>query len=245
MTDQYTVLPEFYDRLNTEADYQSYVEYLSSIIPQGSSVIDLGCGTGEISIEMSRKGYAVTGLDYSSEMLSEAYKKNSERRADVFFTCQDMTSFKVAHLYDAAVSCFDCLNYILTKDGLLNTFRCVADSLVDGGIFAFDMNAPAKFEKLYADNTFVIEEEGIFCVWENDFNKKSSRCRFYINIFVEENGRYKRYFEEQCERSYKLSNINECLARAGFDLISVNEDFNGTPANAETQRYYFIARKKQ
>ena len=245
MIDQYTVLPEFYDRLNTEADYRSYIEYLSHIIPRGASVIDLGCGTGEIAIALSKNGYNVTGLDYSSEMLAEAYRKNSERRASVFFTCQDMTSFKVPHLFDAAVSCFDSLNYILTKEKLQNAFNSVAAALVDGGIFLFDMNAPSKFEKLYADNTFVIEEDGIFCVWENEFNKKSSRCKFYINIFVLENGGYKRYYEEQCERSYKLSNIKECLEKAGFDILSVTEDFKGTPANSETQRYYFTTRKKQ
>ncbi|MBQ9975305.1 MAG: class I SAM-dependent methyltransferase [Clostridia bacterium] len=245
MFEQYTVLPEFYDRLNGEADYKAYAEWLSENIPKGASVLDLGCGTGEISIALSKKGYMITGLDYSSEMLAEASQKAEKNRSDIFFTCQDMTSFSVSHLYDAVVSCFDCLNYLLSKDKLLSAFCRVYTALDNNGLFIFDMNAPAKFEKLYADNTFVIEEDGIFCVWENEYNTRSRRCKFYINIFVENNGAYDRYYEEQCERSYKLSDITECLDKAGFELVSITADFDGASVDEDTERYYFIARKKQ
>jgi len=41
-------------------------------IPAGSAVLDVGCGTGRHSIELARRGYAVTGLDLSSEMLARS-----------------------------------------------------------------------------------------------------------------------------------------------------------------------------
>lgn len=244
MFEQYIVLPEFYDRLNSEADYTAYVEYLKGIIPVGSSILDVGCGTGEMCIRLSQDGYNMTGLDISPDMLAEASSKAEKCRADVFYTCQDMTSFSVSHLYDAVISCFDSFNYILSKDKLLSAFARCANALDNNGLFVFDMNAPAKFETLYADNTFVIEEDGIFCVWENEYNSRSRRCKFFINIFVENDGRYDRYYEEQCERSYKLSDICECLEDSGFELCGAYCDFEKTPINRETQRYYFIARKK-
>lgn len=245
MFEQYTVLPEFYDRLNSEADYESYVEYLENNIPRGTSILDVGCGTGEMCIRLSRDGYNLTGLDISADMLSEAAAKTERNRMDVFYTCQDMTSFSVSHLYDAVISCFDSFNYVLSKEKLLSAFIRCNNALDKNGIFLFDMNAPAKFENLYADNTFVIEEDGIFCVWENEYNSRSRRCRFFINIFVENNGSYDRYYEEQCERSYKYSDICECLDMAGFELLGAYSDFDKSPITPETQRYYFIARKKQ
>jgi len=196
-------------------------------------------------IRLSRDGYNLTGLDISADMLAEASAKSEKHRTDVFYTCQDMTSFSVSHLYDAVISCFDSFNYILTKEKLLSAFTRCYNSLDKNGLFVFDMNAPAKFEKLYADNTFVIEEDGIFCVWENEYNSRSKRCRFFINIFVENDGRYDRYYEEQCERSYKLSDIYECLESAGFELVGAYSDFDKSPIDRETQRYYFVARKKQ
>ena len=244
MFEQYTVLPEFYDRLNTEADYESYVEYLKSLIPTGTSILDVGCGTGEMCVRLAQGGYNVTGLDLSSDMLAEASAKSERNHTEVFYTCQDMTSFSVSHLYDAVISCFDSFNYLLSKDKLLAAFTRCYNALDKNGLFVFDMNAPAKFEQLYADNTFVIEEDGIFCVWENDYNSRSHRCKFFINIFVENNGKYDRYYEEQCERSYKYSDICECLEKAGFELVNTFSDFDKSPIDHETQRYYFIARKK-
>ena len=244
MSEQYTVLPEFYDRLNTEADYSAYLDYLDSLLPKACNLIDLGCGTGEISIGLARLGHKVTALDISPEMLSEAHHKSVTRGTDVFFTCQDMTSFCVPHKYDAVVSCFDSLNYILSKDKLQSTFLCVNNALEPGGLFLFDMNAPAKFEKVYADNTFVIEEDGIFCVWENEYNAKSRRCRFYIDIFVNNKTAWDRYSEIQTEKSYKLSDILNTLEKAGFDTCSIGSDFDGCPIDENTHRYYFVARKK-
>lgn len=246
ISEQYTVLPEFYDRLNGEADYEAYVAYLDGNLTGGCSVIDLGCGTGDVSVALAKSGYKVTALDASSEMLSVAYNKAQKNSADVFFTCQDMTSFSVPHLFDAAISCFDSMNYILTKKALLSAFLSVSSALVPGGIFLFDMNTPSKFENFYSDNTFVLEEEGIFCTWENCYNKKSRRCNFYINIFArEKGGLYRRFYEEQCERSYKLSDITECLTAAGFEDIAVFSDFSSSPLTDSSQRFYFKVRKKQ
>lgn len=244
MSEQYTILPEFYDRLNTEADYDSYVKYLLKHISRGASVLDLGCGTGEMSIALAKNGYDVTGLDISEEMLALAFDKSQRTRADVFYTCQDMSSFSVPTKFDSVISCFDSLNYLLTKDKLLSAFNCVANALKTNGLFLFDMNSPEKFTHFYANNTFVIEEDGIFCVWENDFNHKSSRCKFYINIFVDNGKSYDRYYEEQTERSFKYSDIVNCLKKSGFELVSVAGDFSGKEIDNNTQRFYFIVRKK-
>ncbi len=242
---QYTVLPKFYDVLNTEADYDGYLEYLKSKIPENSSVIDLGCGTGNISIGLAKASYDVTGLDASSEMLAEAYMKTEKAKARVFYTCQDITSFSVPTLFDAAVSCFDCLNYIVSKEKLRLALERVNASLKDGGLFLFDMNSPYKFETVYADNSYVLEEEDIFCTWENDYNAKTRKCKFYINIFACENSLYRRYYEEQTERAYTLSEIKTLLEKTGFELLSVSSDFKSSSVLPDTLRYYFIARKKQ
>ncbi len=243
MQEQYTVLPRFYDELNVEADYSAYVDYLVKYIPPRSSVLDLGCGTGNISTELSLRGYDVTGLDVSSEMLTEARHKSEIRGTDVFYTCQDMTSFSTPVLYNAVVSSFDCLNYLLSKEKLFSAFCRVYDTLGENGIFLFDMNAPYKFENVYADNTFVIEEDGIFCVWENEFNKKTGKCNFFINIFVEEGEKYTRYQETQTEKSYSLKTVLKLLKDAGFASVEVYSDFDGTEVTDTTERYYFIARK--
>jgi SAM-dependent methyltransferase len=244
MSTQYTVLPAFYDALNKEVNYEEYVQYvLNNISVPSPSVLDLGCGTGDVSILLSKKGVDVVALDISSEMLSLACHKAEKESVKVFYTCQDMISFSTGKKYDAVISTFDSLNYIKTKTGLYSAFNCVFDELKDGGLFIFDMNSEYKFKNVYADNSYVFDEDTVFCAWQNFYDEKSKLCDFYINIFAEENGRYNRYFEIQTERMFTFKEILQGLKKAGFTLLKSSSDYYGAPITNTTERYYIIAKK--
>ena len=241
LKNEYTVLPAFYDALNCDVDYNEYVNYISrNALVEGANLLDLGCGTGDMSILLSKKGANVTALDISSEMLALASHKASKAHARVFYTCQDMTSFSTGVIYDTVVSTFDSLNYITTKTGLTRAFTLVARELKDGGLFLFDMNSEYKFKN---DNSYVLEADGIFCAWENLYDEKKKVCDFFINIFAEENSAYRRYYEEQRERMFTLSEIKDCLKKAGLTFVCATSDYYGTPVKDNTERYYIIAKK--
>ncbi len=244
MNTEYTVLPAFYDKLNCDVDYSEYADYILRNIPSDSpSVLDLGCGTGNLSIILSKRGADVVGLDNSSEMLALAAHKAKKENCNVFLTCQDMAAFSTGRSYDAIVSIFDCLNYVKTKTALFNTFKSVSNELNNGGIFLFDMNTEYKFETVYADNSYVLEEDGVFCAWQNYYDKNSKICDFYINIFAKNKNVYDRYYEEQTERMFTLDEIKSGLKKAGLTFVGAFSDYNGSPLSTTTERYYIIARK--
>lgn len=244
MKSEYTVLPAFYDALNSDVDYEAYLFYISRNLDLNTAcVLDLGCGTGDMSILMAKKGASVIGLDNSPEMLALASHKAEKAHADVFYTCQDMTSFSTGRTYDAVISTFDSLNYVTSKAGLARAFTSVSRELKDGGIFLFDMNSEYKFKEIYSDNSYVLEADGIFCAWQNFYDVKSKLCDFYINIFAEENGVYKRFYEEQTERMFTLDEIKACLKKAGLRITGVFSDFEKSEVNEKTERYYIIAEK--
>lgn len=244
MKSEYTVLPAFYDALNSDVDYSAYLEYICANTDINSAkVLDLGCGTGDMSILLSKKGASVIGLDNSPEMLALASHKAEKAHADVFYTCQDMTSFSTGHTYDVVISTFDSLNYVTTKAGLLRAFSSVARELKENGLFLFDMNSEYKFKEIYSDNSYVLEAEGIFCAWQNFYDEKSKLCDFYINIFAEDNGAYKRFYEEQTEKMFTLTEIKSCLKKAGLRFVDVFSDFDKSEINEKTERYYIIAEK--
>lgn len=244
MNNEYTVLPAFYDRLNSDVDYTAYADYLCTLFdPDGATVLDLGCGTGDLSHILAERGSFVVGLDASSEMLTLANHKAEEKRLKIVYTCQNMTSFSTGHRYSAVISTFDCLNYLLTKADLVRAFTCVANELETDGVFLFDMNTEYKFTHVYADNSYVLEEDGVFCAWENYYDEGSKQCDFYINIFAEEKGMYRRYSEVQTERMFTLAEIKSSLKKAGLTLVSVSSDYSGAPVDDNTERYYFVAKK--
>lgn len=245
MNNEYTVLPAFYDALNSDVDYGEYAEYiLSNVSTVTPDILDLGCGTGELTLALSKKGARVVGLDASTEMLTLASNKAIRCGADAFFTCQDMSSFSTGKSYDAIISTFDSLNYLKSRAALLRTFECVKRELRDDGVFLFDMNSEYKFRNVYSDNSYILEGDGVFCAWANFFDEKTKKCDFYIDVFAEEKrGLYKRYSETQTERMFTLQEIKSSIKKAGLTLIGVFSDYEETPISDNTERYYFKVKK--
>lgn len=248
--DAYTSLAPVYDRLNADINYAEWADYIErqfELYAKKSpvSVLDLACGTGSMTVELARRGYDMTGIDLSEDMLAVARRKcDLERfRHSVLLVSQDMSQFELYGTVDAVVCCLDSLNYLTRTDELYRTFAHVHNYLEPDGLFVFDMNAPAKFERVYGENAYVLEDEGIFCAWQNHYNTKTKLCDFYLGIFTENSdGTWTRHDEAQRERCYSLRTLKRLLDETGFELCSLVSDFDGSPATGDTERWYFTAR---
>jgi SAM-dependent methyltransferase len=77
---------------------------LEELSPQpGESILDVGCGTGRHSIELAKRGYAVTGIDLSLEMLARASYSAKAAGVNVNWIHADATRFTLPGKYDCAV----------------------------------------------------------------------------------------------------------------------------------------------
>ena len=72
-------------------------------IPSGGAILDVGCGTGRHAIELAKRGYAVTGLDLSSEMLSRAASAAKAAGVSVELIRSNATQFSFPGRFDAAL----------------------------------------------------------------------------------------------------------------------------------------------
>lgn len=247
--ESYKTLARFYDELATENDYLDYYNFIRGELASRNvkTVLDLACGTGEFSLRLARDGYGVFASDISEEMLTVADNKAGKNGVHIQFTRQDMRSFQVNTPVDSVISCFDSYNYLQSINDVASSFRCVNKALRNGGIFIFDINSKWKFEHIYGENTFVLESENTFCVWENYYNTKTKVCRFYLNIFEHDgNNTYKRLYEEQKEKCYSISSITRELKKAGFSEIEVYGGINKKVADEHRdERIYFIAKKTE
>lgn len=86
---------------NTLREVDFLIEELA--VEKGGSILDVGCGTGRHSIELARRGYAVSGVDLSSEMLARAKAAARSAGVNVNWVHSDATSFSLPDKYDGAI----------------------------------------------------------------------------------------------------------------------------------------------
>jgi 2-polyprenyl-3-methyl-5-hydroxy-6-metoxy-1,4-benzoquinol methylase len=99
---------------NTQKEVGFVIEELK--ITPGSSILDVGCGTGRHDIEFARRGYRVTGVDISSGMLAEAKKAARKAGVEVVWIQADATKFTSSTLFDAALCLCEGAFCLLTLD---------------------------------------------------------------------------------------------------------------------------------
>ena len=113
------------------------------------------------------------------------------------------------------------------------------------------MNSKYKFENVYADNSYILEDENengrqIFCGWQNFYDSESHICSFYLSVFEEQkNGSYTRADEEQFERCYELDEVKMLLDKCGFELLGAFADVDFSQIADDSERFYFVARAKK
>lgn len=247
---QYDAIAHIYDRLNAELDYGAWADFVEANFARYLSarpvlVLDLACGTGNMTHTLAARGYDMIGVDQSPEMLSEAYARAGETMP--LFLCQDMRSFELYGTVAVVVCCLDSINY-LTGDGDLDRcFSTVHNYLDPDGLFLFDVNTPYKFAHTYGDNAYILEDEidgrCIYCGWQNAFDPGTGVCDFYLTLFAEdEEGRYRRTEETQQERCYSHAELVEALEKAGFAYLDTCADYHFSAPTDTTERWYIAAR---
>ncbi len=249
---QYSSLASVYDRLNYGCNYETIADFLTNEIRSNeriktSLVLDLACGTGKLTFLLRDRGFDMTGIDLSEEMLSQAkdvcYEKNI---SDILWLCQDMTDFELYGTVDACVCTLDSINYLTKLSDVKRCFSLVHNYLIPDGVFVFDINTPKRFKCFYGQNDYVLEDKNTLLAWQNDYNEKTKLCKFYLSIFEEQqNGSYERYDEVQVERCYSRKQIERALSECGFEIIHVKGDFTENPACEDNEKWCFTVRCKK
>lgn len=245
MRDAYTVLAQCYDRLTGDVDYGKWADYaqrhFGRLKRPVHTVLELGCGTGSLTRLLAERGFSVTAVDLSPDMLTVAEQKC--RGLDVRFLCQDMTRPGRIGQVDAVVSGLDSVNYVTRPRQLRRMFRLVSDALAPGGLFLFDVKTPAALEG--ADGqTCLDEDDGLYCVWRADYYPRRRVCAYGLDLFLrEEDGRWTRGGEYHEEYAYTMDELEGFLGEAGFPHIKRYGDKTMSPPRDGAQRVFFAARK--
>lgn len=214
-------------------------KYVVVNLPADAHILDLCCGTGQLARALSARGYRVTGIDGSDVMLRFARKNAPEatfRQADA----RDFTLEQPCH---AALSTFDSLNHIMTLAELERVFRNVYSALLVGGMFLFDLNLEAGYNKRWS-GSFGIVEEIYCCIMRSSYQPDERLGITDITMFHASGGNsWARNDLRLTQRCYSIDEVLGALHRAGFRDAAAYDIASGKRADDATDRGLFIGKK--
>lgn len=248
----YESFARVYDLFMDNIPYEQWCEYLAGLLKEygitDGLVLELGCGTGNITRLLADKGYDMIGVDNAPDMLEIAMEKKEADQQDILYLLQDMREFELYGTVKAVVSICDSMNYIIEEEDLLQVFRLVNNYLDPKGIFIFDMNTEYKYREILGENTIAENREDASFIWDNFYDEEGQINEYDLALFIPEEIQgetlYRKYEEVHYQRAYSLETVKNLLEQAGMEFVTAYDAFTHDAPQEYSERVYIIAREK-
>lgn len=240
----YTSLAPLYDAVMAHVDYKGWAEYLIKLCSRHAvcteRVLELGCGTGNLTTRLCRRiGHAYLATDHSEEMLEVARAKPTKRRCNVRFSCLDFRQIDLKETFDVVILAYDGINYLLEREEVSALLTTVSQHLQSGGIFLFDQSTPSNS----INNLAFFDDWGESTLGsyartsDYDAETRIHRTRFDINIGNQP------VSEVHYQRAYELEEMEMIVKLSSFRLEACLEGFTFAPATGASERIQWVLAK--
>ncbi|MGC2660024.1 MAG: class I SAM-dependent methyltransferase [Bryobacteraceae bacterium] len=212
-----------------------------SQIPAGASILDICCGSGHVTRVLIERGYRITGIDASAELIKLA----TEDSPGIDFRVMDARRLSFERTYDAALSTFDSLNHVLSLIGLRQVFAGVLRALKPNGLFVFDMNLEEAYLADLKQWVVTSTGEDVSLV-RGTYDTAAKIASTELIWFRRRDGsdlweRRRSVVEERC---YKQQEIVEALAETGFvSIAAIAATQCGVAADLGYGRVFYSGRR--
>jgi SAM-dependent methyltransferase len=195
--------------------------YLNTPLGQSErTLLDLCCGPGHLTRYFLERGFNVTGIDLSADMLVYARQNAGEylSSGQASFLCADAADFRLDAPAGLAVSTYDALNHLPSLDALAACFRCTYAALRAGGTFIFDLNTRAGLRRW--TNIHLEEDDDVCIINRGMYDRQVGRAYVLVSGFARvEGGLYERFEELVYNTAFVLAEVEAALRQAGFSHV--------------------------
>ena len=229
---------EVYQHRN-EADAKELVQLIlkNVSLDRNASVLDLACGAGRHSILFAKRGFKVTAVDLSDNLLRVAKKSAEKNKVNIDFLKTDLRQFSVCKSFDLIVNLFTSFGYFECDAENLKLFETVNKYLSPSGYFVLDY-----FNKTFIENNLVKESRDNFnhctLVQKRHIEKK----RVIKDIYINGNGTTAHYKE-----SVRMFSREELISAIENEGMKIRNVFGGFKAEEfdeiNSPRIIIIAQK--
>lgn len=225
-------LARYYDLIYEDKDYEKEVDFLEEIFAdtyKPRRILEIGCGTGNYTRILLERGYEVTALDISEDMLKVAREKCACEFID-----GDIRDISINNKFDGCIAMFAVLGYITENSGMIKALSNVHKHLKPEGIFIFDVwNGLAVMRILPERRVKEVENNKVKLIRVAVPNLKSfehiCEVNYKLIIVSKESNIYDEINERHVVRFYFPQEIKHYLEDTGFEVLNLCPflDLNG------------------
>lgn len=188
---------------------------------KGAKVLDLGCAFAYHSIELVRRGYDVTGLEWSEPFLEEARRRAAEASVSVRLIHGDMTQMAFDKEFDAVVLWGNTFGMFSHEENV-NTLRGIKRALKKGGLALIDtQNYTGLHQRLKNEWDFDGEQRYIFL---EKGTRDVRKARFGTDVLAIDLASGTRHKMSLSWRLYLLPELENILKEVGLSVLGLYGD---------------------
>lgn len=233
-------------------DFSEDIPFYQNNIPAGSTILELGCGTGRIGRSLSRTAQSVTGLDLSHEMLRQAA---SVSNTAIHYVCMDMCKMAFTQKFDSIVIPYNTSNLLQVESKIISCFKQVHTLLRTDGTLLFQIYIPdtnilkKEGEKLFQFQMFSLPCNKGKLIKETirSFSRQANTLQLEERYRVR--GNQQNPIKEDLRHTLQLAAFSlkkwiTILSKANFQIISLSGDYNSRPFNKANDSLLLVKAKK-
>ncbi|HJN74750.1 MAG TPA: class I SAM-dependent methyltransferase [Myxococcota bacterium] len=247
-----TYQDDFYrDPTLYDLEYMNLVEDLEHyrrLALAAGAVLELGCGTGRVTLPMARTGARVVGVDLSVPML-ECLEQKLEADLDVRLVHADFRHLDLGQTFPLIVLPFNAFHHLYTADEVLDFFERLEAHLEPEGRFALDLLVPDfRFFERDPDGVYEVRRRpdpdgGMMKSWENGWYDTIAQVNHVRYHYERADGR--RQLIEVPMRMWYPQEILGLLRLGRWTLLRCDQDFKGTPLGPKAMKMVLVLRPRK
>lgn len=224
----------------TEEQTRAEVDFIQKVLQlmPKAKVLDVPCGKGRHSIELSRRGHQVTGVDITLHFLNDAYRKAVEQRLEINWEHRDMSDLPWREEFEGAFCFWGSFGYF-DDNGNADFLKAISHVLKRSAKFLLDTHVtetllPTLFQKRAwkkVDKTLILEER--------HYNHTTGRTNTEWT-FIQEG---KEFRKSTSIRLYTCRELSQLFERFGLVDLKYYGSLSGEAFHLGSPRLYLVATK--
>ncbi|MHA2364654.1 MAG: class I SAM-dependent methyltransferase [Candidatus Hodarchaeales archaeon] len=233
---------KYYDTLYNWKDYQkevnNFLSFSQNILNRPlTTLLDLGCGTGNHALKFSRQGISVVGVDLSQEQIEIAKEKATKENLNIKFIVSDMLELQLSSRFDVGTIFFGGFGYLLTDKKVIQLLNITRNLISPGGFFFFEFFHTLGV-KPDTDHNLIVENGKTKIIRFNlsKFNIGTGIITFPMKHYIiKESMLIDEFTETHQIRTYTIPLLTSLVNQSSWDSIDVYRSIDANIADRKPQ----------